>query len=244
VTQPPIDKAAALRARARIVALGGLLTEVTAHRTADDVHRDLLDRLTEPGHDPRLDGVSSDRRYFADRWEALRQGAALPAATWETLVLPTVVAFSGVPAQKAHLERAATLWLRARSAVDAVVDYPQVMAAVIEREASRRQLPAGSLDRSPTTAGSDAGSRARAAGSAQFGQIVARSRLIRLLVLGAAAVAVMVAAVIVLQRGSPLADDRPPLTPATQPSGLRLSHPVSPLVGPRFTAPPAHPAGR
>ncbi|WP_117209385.1 fibronectin type III domain-containing protein [Allorhizocola rhizosphaerae] len=108
-------------ARDLVRKLGTFLADLTHDRPADRIHADILDRLRDPDLplDHRLAGVYLQDRDFVPIWTAIRNGASLPASSWETVVLPTVVHFSTAQALKANIETAIGLWRVARDAVSA-----------------------------------------------------------------------------------------------------------------------------
>lgn len=151
MTQP--DPGQAAHARKLVVQLGQLLTDITAGRPADRVHQHLLDQFDAAVHDYRIDAMQLGRQEFAATWHALQYGLDLPAAAWEQVVLPTVVAFSGIQKLKMHLELATSYWLAARAAVDAVPDYPAAAAALPDPSTTDDALPAVTADTAPAQPG-------------------------------------------------------------------------------------------
>ncbi|MEV0454974.1 fibronectin type III domain-containing protein [Catellatospora methionotrophica] len=123
-------------ARALVVELGQLLGDLTTGHDVDAVHQRLLDRFDAVEHDRRIGPLELDRRVFADTWSALRDGADLPAAAWERVVLPTVVVFGTAQTVKVYLELATAYWLAARAAVDAVPDYPAAAALAADESST------------------------------------------------------------------------------------------------------------
>jgi hypothetical protein len=121
----------AAQARSKVVEVGQLMSDITAGRDVDAVHDRLLELFDAAEHDGRIDGMELGRREFTEVWAALQNGLALPPTAWEQVVLPTVVAFSNKQNEKVHLELATTYWLAARAAVDAIPDYPNVIAALV-----------------------------------------------------------------------------------------------------------------
>lgn len=101
--------------------LGTFLADLTKDRRAERIHAEIIERLRDPGLalDHRLAGVYLQDKDFIPIWTAIRNGAALPATSWETVVLPTVVHFSTEASLKGNLEIAASLFLAAREAVTA-----------------------------------------------------------------------------------------------------------------------------
>jgi hypothetical protein len=237
VAHPPAGEAAALHARAQVIALGALLAEVTEDLEVHDVHRVVLDRLAAPEHDHRIDGVATDRWDFAADWEALRLGVALPATAWEGMVLPAVVAFSGDQAQKAHLELVTSQWLAARHAVDAVEDYPQVIAALL---AGGESEPAETPQRPPATEAPADEVAADVAGPATARRSPVRRWLLRGFAPAGAVLAAAATLVIILNSGNAPAGGRGQ-QPMLQPSGPKLSPLATPggLPSPATTALPS-----
>lgn len=101
--------------------LGTFLADLTQDRPAERVHAEVLERLRDPALDldHRLAGVYLHLKDFIPVWTAIRNGASLPATSWETVVLPTIVHFSHEHTIKANLEAATAMWLAARTAITA-----------------------------------------------------------------------------------------------------------------------------
>ncbi|HZM81704.1 MAG TPA: fibronectin type III domain-containing protein [Candidatus Limnocylindrales bacterium] len=104
-------------ARDLVMKLGSYLADLTSNRSAAAVHADIVERLSEPDHDPRLARVADIDRYIS-MWAALRSGVSLPEEAWQCLVLPAVLAFSSPNDLKSHLELATSLWMRASAAMN------------------------------------------------------------------------------------------------------------------------------
>jgi chitodextrinase len=100
--------------------LGSFLADVTMDRPPARIHAELLSRVeqTWPNTDPQLAQVYGEEKDFISVWTAIRNGAALPEASWDRVVLPTVVFYSTGDLIKKNLETALHLWQAARNAPD------------------------------------------------------------------------------------------------------------------------------
>jgi hypothetical protein len=98
-------------ARYAAVKLGELLADITMSLSATEIHAMIVTRLRRSDYDARLARLVAGSGEFANLWNALIQGVATPAAAWETVALPTLVAFSSPKTLKARLELATNLWL-------------------------------------------------------------------------------------------------------------------------------------
>lgn len=96
--------------------LGTFLADLTHDKPPDQIHQEILDRLRDPEQelDHRLAGIYLHVKDFVPIWTAIRNGASLPASSWETVVLPAVVHFSPPQHLKSHLEAVTSLFLNAR----------------------------------------------------------------------------------------------------------------------------------
>jgi hypothetical protein len=98
-------------ARYAAVKLGELLADITMSLSATEIHAMIVTRLRRSDYDARLARLVAGASEFANLWNALVQGVPAPAMAWETVALPTVVAFSNPKTLKARLELATSLWL-------------------------------------------------------------------------------------------------------------------------------------
>jgi hypothetical protein len=102
-----------------VARFAGFLRDLTGDLPALRVHEAIAEHCAISGHDPRIDGAFADSDEFAAIWKGLIAGIAVPADSWERVVLPAVVAFSDATNLKAHLELATSFWVAARKAAQA-----------------------------------------------------------------------------------------------------------------------------
>ncbi|HCT80261.1 MAG TPA: hypothetical protein DGG94_11140 [Micromonosporaceae bacterium] len=95
------------------------------------IHADIMDRLQQTIDDPdrQLTGVYLEEKDFISVWTAIRNGASMPASSWDTVILPVIACYSSDDALKGNLQLAIHLWGQARTALS-TVDTPAIAAIV------------------------------------------------------------------------------------------------------------------